>query len=70
MHQLHPGKYLTDLRTPFDDLWLHNPYLNPVREGEGRVVDCDYALLDQSNTAPWHCIHGFTENLAQQLGVR
>lgn len=70
LHTAYPGRFLTDLRTPFDDLWLHNPYITPVREDEGRVVECDYALLEQSNTGPWHCIHSFSKNLADQLRVQ
>lgn len=70
LHHAHPGKFLTDLRTPFDDLWLHNPYITPIRDSEGAVIECDYSLLDESNRAPFHAIHSFTENLAEQLGVR
>jgi ADP-heptose:LPS heptosyltransferase len=70
LHRAHPGKFLTDLRTPFDDLWLHNPHVTPIHDDEGEVIECDYALLDESNTAPFHAIHSFTENLALQLGVR
>ena len=70
LHHAHPGKFLTDVRTPFDDLWLHNPHVTPLRDGEGEVIECDFALLKESNRAPYHCIHSFTENLAEQLGVR
>ncbi len=69
LHRSHPGKFLTDLRTPFDDLWLHNPHITPIEDGEGEVIECDYALLNESNTGPWHCIHSFTQNLASQLGI-
>ena len=44
--------------------------MTPLREDEAEVIECDYALLDESNTAPFHAIHSFTENLALQLGVR
>ena len=70
LHHAHPGRFLTDLRTPFDDLWLHNPHVTPLREDEAEVIECNYALLSESNTAPFHAIHRFTENLAAQLGVR
>ena len=72
LHHAHPGRFLTDLRTPFDDLWLHNPHLTPIRDGEdgAEIIECGYALLSESNTAPFHAIHSFTENLAVQLGVR
>ncbi len=70
LHHAHPGKFLTDVRMSFDDLWLHNPHVTPLREDEAGVIECNYALLDESNTAPFHAIHSFTENLAVQLGVR
>ncbi len=70
LHHAHPGKYLTDVRTPYDDLWLHNPWLTPIADGAAPVIECGHSLLDGSNTAPFHAIHSFTENLATQLGVR
>jgi ADP-heptose:LPS heptosyltransferase len=70
LHLGHRGQYLTDVRTPFDDLWLHNPHLTPLRDDEGEVIECDYALLDESNRAPYHAIHSFTEHLAHRLGIR
>jgi hypothetical protein len=60
LHRAHPGRFLTDVRTPFDDLWLHNPWLTPMADGDGEVIECDYALLSESNHAPYHAIHSFT----------
>jgi ADP-heptose:LPS heptosyltransferase len=70
LHRAHPGKFLTDVRTPFDDLWLHNPHVTPLRDDEAESIKCDYTLLNESNTAPFHAIHSFAENLAGQLGLR
>jgi ADP-heptose:LPS heptosyltransferase len=70
LHASHPGQFLTDVRTPFDDLWLHNPHITPIADGEGELIECDYALLDESNRAPFHAIHSFTEHLATRLGLR
>ena len=72
LHRAHPGKFLTDLRTPFDDLWLHNPHVTPIHDSdpEAEVIECNYALLSESNTAPFHAIHSFTEHLATRLGLR
>ncbi len=70
LHRAHPGRFLTDVRTPFDELWLHNPHITPLRDDEGELIDCDYALLNESNTAPFHAIHSFTENLAARLELR
>ena len=70
LHLGHRGQFLTDVRTPFDDLWLHNPHLTPLRDDEAEVIPCDYALLEESNRAPYHAIHSFNEHLARQLGIR
>ena len=29
LHRSHPGEFMTDVRTPFPDLWAHNPYIAP-----------------------------------------
>ena len=34
------------------------------------VVDCHYPLINGSNDAPYHFIHGFTEHLNETLGLR
>jgi len=70
LHLGHRGQFLTDVRTPFDELWLHNPHLIPLRDDEAEVIECDHALLEESNRAPCHAIHSFTEHLARRLGVR
>jgi hypothetical protein len=70
LHLAHRERFLTDVRTPFDDLWLHNPHLTPLHDDEAELIECDYALLDESNRAPYHAIHSFTEHLARRLGIR
>jgi hypothetical protein len=70
LHLGHRGQFLTDVRTPFDDLWLHNPHLIPLRDQEAEVIECDHALLEESNCAPHHAIHSFTEHLGRKLGIR
>src|SRR5215813_12833236 len=65
LHACYPGRFAIDVRTSCADLWLNNPYLTPLGEDdpEVRVVDCHYPLIDRSNTAPYHFIHGFIEYL-------
>ncbi len=70
LHRAYPRQFRTDVRTPFDALWLHNPWITPVRDDEGETVECDYALLDESNRAPYHAIHGFIEQLNRRLDLR
>ena len=72
LHRAHPGEFLTDVRTPFPDLWAFNPYLTPLRDDEPgvEVVDCHYPLIHQSNDTPVHFLHGFPAYLNERLGLR
>lgn len=71
LHRCHPGKFLTDVRTPSPDFWRHNPYLTPLSEDDPEVerLVCHYPLMHRSNVEPVHFLHGFTEYLSGQLGV-
>ena len=71
LHRCHPGEFLTDVRTPCPDLWLNNPHLTALNEGdhEVQVVECHYPLIDLANEAPYHCLHGFIAFLNETLGL-
>ncbi len=77
LHRSHPGKFTTDVRTSCAALWENNPHLTPLRDGDAEAarfgcperIECQYPLIHQSNSGPWHFIHGFTQHLAAQLGV-
>ena len=71
LHQNHPGKFITDVRTPCPHLWENSPYLTKLAddEAEVEVIECGYPLIHRSNSGPWHFIHGFTQHLAEKLGV-
>lgn len=71
LHEHYPGQFLTDVRTSCPELWEHNPYLTPlaVDDPEVRVLACEYPLVNDSNTAPYHFIHGYTQFLERELGV-
>ena len=68
LHRCHPKRFLTDVRSSCPELWEHNPHLTPLRETDRGVeqIDCHYPLIDRSNEAPYHCIHGFTEFLSDK----
>ena len=72
LHLCYPGQFQTDVRTSCPALWEHNPYLVPLSELDPEVecIDCDYPLIDDSNTLPYHCLHGFIEFLNTRLGLR
>jgi ADP-heptose:LPS heptosyltransferase len=69
LHRAHPGRFLTDVRTPFPTLWEHNPYLTRLDEKAPgvEVIEMHYPLIHACNTAPFHFIHGFSQFLAQKL---
>jgi ADP-heptose:LPS heptosyltransferase len=68
-HLNYPGRFVTDVRTSCPELWEHNPYLTPLREGDPDVeaIHCHYPLINRCNEAPYHCLHGFIDFLNQQL---
>jgi ADP-heptose:LPS heptosyltransferase len=72
LHACHPGEFLTDVRTSCPALWENNPYLTPLSEDEPgvQVIDCEYPLIHESNTAPYHFLHGFMAFLNDRLGLR
>jgi ADP-heptose:LPS heptosyltransferase len=71
LHRTYPNEFITDVRTPCAPIWENNPYITPLEEGDGvEVVDCHYPLINRSDEAPYHFIHGFTEYLNDILGVR
>jgi len=72
LHQAHPNKFLTDVRTPFSELWEFNPYITPLDENdpEVEVINCEYPNIHQSNTKPMIYVDGFTLDLEQKLGLR
>jgi len=72
LHKNHPGKFITDVDTSCGQLWENNPFITPLdkKDPEVEVIECEYPLIHQSNTAPYHFIHGFTQHLEDKLDVR
>jgi ADP-heptose:LPS heptosyltransferase len=71
LHRCYPGRFLTGVRTPFPEIWEHNPYLASLADDDPEVeqIDCAYPLIDRCNRAPYHCLHGFIEFLNDRLGL-
>jgi hypothetical protein len=71
LHLHFPGRYCTDVRTCFPDLWTHNPYLTPLGEYDPgvKVLDCKLPLINRSQISACHSIHGFIDFLNQYLGT-
>lgn len=71
LHKGHPGRFLTDVRTPCPDLWTQNPFITRLHDADPDVrhIRCHYPLIHQSNRLSYHFIHGYVRNLADQLGL-
>lgn len=71
LHKSFPDYFITDVRTSCPELWVHNPYISPLSEEDPgvEVIDCEYPLIHQSNTTPYHFVHAFRLFLSDRLGV-
>ncbi|MCC6235052.1 MAG: ADP-heptose--LPS heptosyltransferase [Verrucomicrobiales bacterium] len=71
LHRLYPGRYVTDVRTSCPDLWLHNPWIQPLSTQDPEVlrISCHYPLIHRANLEPWHFLHGFMQDLGTKLGL-
>lgn len=69
LHRTYPGRFQTDVRTACPELWEHNPYLTPLRDDDPAVetMACRYALINQCNQRPYHCLHALIEHLNARL---
>jgi ADP-heptose:LPS heptosyltransferase len=71
LHHRYPGKFLTDVRTLCPDLWENNPRITTLCDDdpEAEQIECTYPLINQSNRAPYHCLHGFIDFFNHRLGL-
>jgi len=72
LHQAHPNRFITDVRTSAPAIWENNPYLTPLDEHDPEVttIDMHYPAIHQSNQRPYHFIHGYCQYLEQRLNLR
>jgi ADP-heptose:LPS heptosyltransferase len=71
LHAAYPGQYLTGVECYCPDLWQYNPYISPVRRGDGDVMEIDCAnlrLLNHCNGQPRHYIEAVHYLLWERLG--
>ena len=71
LHLCYPGQFQTDVRTHFPDVWEFNPHLTHLeeRDPDVQVIQCQYPLIDFSNSRPYHVIHGYIDFLNRILGL-
>src|ERR1051325_9970608 len=70
LHRAYPHRFQIDVRTPYPELWDNNPYLTEIDDDdpEVRAIDCQYSLIRESNSVPYHFLHGFVRDLSDKLG--
>jgi ADP-heptose:LPS heptosyltransferase len=71
LHRCYPGRYITDVRTSCPQLWENNVFIAPLDESDPDVVTihCEYPLIHQSNSLPYHFLFGFIEHLNERLSL-
>jgi len=71
LHAAYPGRYLTDVRTSCGAIWENNPHLTPLDDSDPKVrkIDMECNLIHQSNSRPYHFLHGFIHHLEKLLSV-
>src|SRR5437868_11338420 len=72
LHRTFPGQFITDVRTTCLPLWEHNPHITHIADDDpaARHIECHYPLINTCNDGTHHFIHGFTQHLGEQLGLR
>lgn len=76
LHRQHPGQFVTNVRTPFPQLWEHNPHITPIAddEADAEQIQCHYDRdpwfsVNRSNEHPCHLLHAYCQDLANSLGL-
>ena len=67
LHIAFPEQYITDVRTRFPDLWLHNPYITALTEFEGEHLEIGYPLIQSPGMLTFG--DAFRLDLADKLKV-
>lgn len=76
LHTGYPGRFITDIRTPFPALWEHNPHITPLNDddSEAEHIECHYdrdryVTVNKSNQHPIHLIEAYCRDLSNTLGL-
>ena len=67
LHLAYPNEYQTDTRTRWPDIWLNNPYITKIADGQGEILDIGYPLIQNSGSLSFS--DAFRLDLASQLNI-
>ena len=70
LHLTYPGKYRTDVRTSCDSLFIGNPRITKLKEGDAEILDMNYTdLIRNSDDVPNSFLRGYCFDLGKKLGI-
>jgi ADP-heptose:LPS heptosyltransferase len=71
LHKCYPGRFLTDIRSCKDELFLNNPYLSRLSEDdpEVRIVQVENKYIQHVPHFAGHYIHGCAAEINDALGL-
>lgn len=70
LHKAFPNKYIVDVRTSHLDIFLNNPYISKIKDGEEDVfIDIKSSLINTSSSCAKHFIHSFKECIEKSLSI-
>jgi ADP-heptose:LPS heptosyltransferase len=70
LHATYPGRFVTDVRTPCNDLFENNPHITPLLDEEGEMIEMHYTeLINCCNSVPNSFLRGYCMDLGRKLSV-
>lgn len=71
LHTIYKGKYVTDVRTNYPELWVNSPYITKIEDGDQDAwpVQMHYPAINKSNQYPVHFISGYSQYLGARLNL-
>jgi len=72
LHRAYPGRYLTAVDTPCNQLFQNNPLVVTQKQlgAPDKVITCDCPGVNLADERPFHFMQACVEDLENQLGLR
>lgn len=68
LHLTYPQEYITDVRSPCGEVFMHNPFITPMQDSEGKLIDMQYPLIHESGSTGRYFSEGHRDFLADKIG--
>ena len=72
LHESHGKKYLTDVRTPANEIFKNNPFITRIADDDpdAQLIKMEYPSINQSCDYPVHFANAFSSFLSDKLKVK